>query len=75
MKATGTETSEGFIPHIDIMFDGGILKAPVKLALNEKNKGGGIRMREIHGRQKLPVPKRYGTGLVYALPCGYEFVK
>ena len=64
----GTETSEGFIPYLEVYWGGGCLHAPVK-----------IKTDNFRGQQSLlgwkPVPMRCGNALVYALPGGAEMVK
>ena len=61
-----TETSEGFIPHIEVAMDYGIVFAPVKLLV-----GGTGKL--LTDKLNRPYPIRESEGLVYALPGGEEF--
>lgn len=58
----GTETTEGFIPHIRIVYADGVLNAPVKLDVPKR------------GTRVLCAPLRLDGNLVYALPGGREVV-
>lgn len=63
-----TETSEGFIAHIEVFTNYGVIHAPVKLDLGPKRAG-------TTDSRNRPRPLRRSTGsLVYALPGGEEFV-
>jgi hypothetical protein len=55
-----TETCEGPIPHLSIVYDNGAFPAPVKIVT-------GMR-----GSKNEPVPYRRKGKLVYALPNGGE---
>lgn len=71
----GTATADGFIPHAEVAFEGGVFLAPVKLRVRQMPKqGSAVVVREsFYGR--LPVPLRYGSSLVYALPGGGELLR
>ena len=74
-ETTGTVTAEGFIPHAEVFFDCGIVRAPVKLVTAASV---GTRMQREHGlatRGYEPVPERRGGALVYALPGGGEWIE
>lgn len=58
----GTETTEGFIPHLRIIYADGVLNAPVMLDVPKR------------GTRVLCAPQRRGDKLVYALPGGGEIV-
>lgn len=72
MISQGTHTVDGFIPHSEVAYDGGILFAPVKLAV--KPSGRGIRIYETGG-ERLPAPLKLGTAYVFALPAGRELIR
>jgi hypothetical protein len=76
MKLQGTETAEGFIPHLEVMYDGGMIIAPVKLAVRPQQsvRGKGIVYKHTM-TGNLPTPMRIGSGLVFALPGGLEMIK
>ena len=71
MVTLGTETAEGFIRHLRVYHDGGvIIAAPVKLreALPHERSNGRVAV----DRESLPFPEKRGGGYVYALPGGGE---
>jgi hypothetical protein len=58
--SAGTHTRDGLIPHLEVMWDGGVLHAPVKV--NPPMRG-----------EKLPRPQIDRSGKVlFALPGGGE---
>ena len=62
-RTTATETVEGPIPHLHILWHGYAIDAPVKIE---------HRSRHVH---RLPRPLRTPEGeLIYALPGGMEVV-
>lgn len=67
----GTETTEGYIPHREVFADCGLIHAPVKLV---RECEGRIAMHYQFGGLKFPIPLRRDGRLVFALPCGGEFV-
>lgn len=66
-----TATAEGWIAHIEVFADCGIVHAPVKLAMQagklQRAKGDGF------GSWDIPIPMRRDGRLVYALPGGAEY--
>lgn len=72
MISQGTHTVDGFIPHSEVAYDGGILFAPVKLAI--KASGNGLRIFETGG-ERLPVALKLGDSFVFALPAGRELIR
>lgn len=63
-KTTETYTAQGSIPHLELMTEYGVVRAPVKLKGKRKMGGG-----------DYPLPMRDHNGaLVYALPGGGETV-
>lgn len=64
----GTQTTEGFIPHLEVYWGGGVLYAPVMIRTDFTRAAMALQ-------GKKPVPKRCGTALCYALPGGAEMVK
>lgn len=55
------ETAEGFIPHLRIVTQFGVVEAPVMVAANDERPGA-------------PLPKRNAEGhVMYALPGGGAF--
>lgn len=59
-----TLTVEGYIPHIEVFTDAGIIHAPVKVT--------GEMRRDRNEKIPMPVPLRRDGRLVYALPGGGE---
>jgi len=57
-KQNATETSEGFIPHLEICGDFGIIHAPVCIVPGLRGWKG----------DPMPMPMRRDGKLVYALP-------
>lgn len=66
MLTLGTETREGYIPHLQVTTAGGVIRAPVKIVLRKTIINGGPAM--------AVDPVRQGDALVYALPGGGEIV-
>lgn len=58
--SNGTDTREGFIPHLRLAYDGGVIEAPVKIELPIKR------------GEHLPHTKIRDGKRVYALPGGGE---
>lgn len=72
MITLGTETADGFVRHLRVHHDAGIIDAPVKLrsaAPGERSNG-----RIAVNRESLPFPLRRGAAYAYALPGGGEIV-
>lgn len=77
MKNTGhttigaTATSEGWLAHVEVFADCGLILAPVKLA----TRAARLRTEALDGSSwGMPVPLRRDGRLVYALPGGGEFI-
>ena len=66
----GTETSEGYIPHLEVFTDHGIIHAPVKL----RTESGAVVTNWTDGGYRFAVPLRRDGALVFALPGGGEYV-
>lgn len=55
----GTLTTQGFIRHLSLCFDGGVIDAPVRVVANPKG---------------FPIPETDSTGaFVYAIPGGLKY--
>jgi hypothetical protein len=67
---SATLTSEGYIPHLQVVTDIGTLLAPVKLQPDEAGK---LRIAASgFGAARYPGPMRRDGRLVFALPGGGE---
>lgn len=71
-----THTTEGEIPHLRVIVFGGVIFAPVKLALTP-NSYGHLRVEiseDAPSHQRFPTPMRRDGKLVFALPGGGEIL-
>lgn len=67
---SATLTSEGYIPHLQVSTDDGVILAPVKL---QPDHDGRIRIKtEGSEVTRRPAPMRRNGRLVFALPGGGE---
>ena len=70
---SATMTSEGYIPHLQVSTDDGVILAPVKLRTVRVAKG--VRVYLDYSKEsdrRHPEPVRRDGRLVYALPGGGE---
>lgn len=65
-----TLTSEGFIQHLEVVTDAGVILAPVKL---QPDFDGRIRCADVGSEiTRRPAPMKRNGRLVFALPGGGE---
>lgn len=71
---SATFTSEGVIPHMQVVIGEAVILAPVKLETEPTNNGGHKLASSRRGNQNRhdPRPLRRNGKLVYALPGGLE---
>ena len=68
---TGTFTSAGFIPHLDVPTTSGKISAPVKILFDTARRGIAV-VYESNQNARVPTPPMRNGKYVFALPGGKE---